>query len=441
MAFAILRVAKLKTMGNVAGHGDHVERIRETPNAAQELKILNSRITGTADPAADVQTRFEQVGIEPRRGAVVAIDVFISASPEHFKSNHPNDPNWKAFQKRAMDFLQQEYGADNVVHAIAHHDETSPHLHAIVTPIISKTIKVGRKIKTDRVENRLCARDWLGGDRTTLSKLQTRFADYVKDLGLNRGIEGSQADHTEVKQFYTVMKETVSQARVINTKLAPIDADYFVRAVSKPTIFDLTQPRRFAQDQVSMALKNLQQQIQQTNHNIKLAHSGQLAKLQKPAQNALKEKSATRQSQAERALNTLGYRIDQHGELINLIEERNNALRATITASLKDCTNTAELTQRLSEKGIKVGADKERKDGNYNHIYYHNGKNRVYGEELGDSYRMAAIYQALKENQKRQETEKICKEEERVKAELAKTQKAQEKKPEVKPTNVFKPKL
>lgn len=406
MAFAILRVAKLKTMGNVAGHGDHVERIRETLNADQNLKLLNSRIVGTADAATDVLERFGQVGIEPRKGAVVAIDVFISASPEHFKRNHPDDPNWKPFQEKAMDFLRQEYGADNIVHAIAHHDETSPHLHAIVTPIRIKTIKVGRKIKTEQTKTRLCARDWLGGDRTTLSKLQTRFADHVKDLGLSRGIEGSRAKHTEVKQFYTVMNETVSQAQAINTQLAPIDADYFVRTVGKPGILDIAQPRQFAQNQVSQALKNLQQHIQQTNYNSGLARSGQLVSLQKPAQNALKEKSRTRQSQAEQALRTLGYRLDQHGGLINLFEERKQALRATILHYVKQASTSAEFTSALKEKGITVTTVVESEDRFKRVVNYDDGQGLIPDTELGADFKVVNIQNQLKANAKKQEDDR-----------------------------------
>ena len=89
MAYAILRVAKLKTMGNVGGHGMHVERQRETLNADVAKQELNQRLAGTHDPMADVQVRFDEMKIEPRKGAVVAIDVFITASPEHFQRKPP----------------------------------------------------------------------------------------------------------------------------------------------------------------------------------------------------------------------------------------------------------------------------------------------------------------------------------------------------------------
>ncbi len=414
MAYAILRVAKLKTMGNVGGQSSHVERLRETLNADPARIELNQRLAGTDSPVHDVQERLAAAGIEPRKGAVVAIDVFITASPEHFKTNHPDDPNWQAFQAKAMQFLQREYGRDNVVHAIAHHDETSPHLHAIITPIKSKTVKVGRKVKSERTENRLCCRDWLGGDRTTLSKLQTRFADQVKELGLHRGIEGSQAKHTKVSQFYTVMQETTAQAQLVNTRLAPISPDYYVRAVPKPNLLDIAQPRKFAQRQVEWSLQQVASQIEQTNANAQAARSGQLVGLQTPVTDALNEKGQTRQSQAEAALLTLGYRLDQHGQLINVLEERKAALRATITASMRKCTTGEELQAELAKKGVKLGFHKELFDQEgiqrYPQAGYSDGKgDRIAGHELGPDYttngllrqlQQVADERALKERQK-----------------------------------------
>jgi hypothetical protein len=414
MAYAILRVAKLKTMGNVGGQSSHVERLRETLNADPARIELNQRLAGTDSPVHDVQERLAAAGIEPRKGAVVAIDVFITASPEHFNTNHPDDPNWRAFQAKAMQFLSREYGRDNVVHAIAHHDETSPHLHAIVVPIKSKTVKVGRKVKTERTENRLCCRDWLGGDRTTLSKLQTRFADQVKELGLHRGVAGSQANHTKVSQFYTVMQETTAQAQHVDTRLAPISPDYYVRAVPKPGLLDIAQPRKFAQAQVAWSLQQVASQIEQTNANAQAARSGQLVGLQTPVTDALNEKGQTRQSQAEAALLTLGYRLDQHGQLVNVLDERKAALRATISVSVKKCTTTEELLAELAKKGIRLGFHQDLYDQvggkRYPQAGYADGKgDRINGHELGPDYTTVALFEqmravsqerALKERQK-----------------------------------------
>lgn len=414
MPYAILRVAKMKTMGNVGGHGSHVERQRETLNADPEKLKLNQRLAGTDDPAADVRVRFDEAGVEPRKGAVVAIDVFISASPEHFQTNHPDDPNWKAFQAKAMTFLQKEYGAANIVHAIAHHDETSPHLHAIVTPIRSKSVKVGRAVKTERVENRLCAKDWLGGSRKTLSLLQTRFANTVKDLGLDRGIEGSQAKHTEVRQFYSVMKETSTQAQAIHLALAPIEADYYVKAVAKPRFEDRIFLHDYAKYEVNQALNSVSEQIQQTNQNTDKARRGQLVELQTPVTEALIQKGQTRQSQAEQALEGLGYRLNVHGKLENILEERQKALKTTLNRSLGKCTSIEELRADLASKDIKISFHKDEPETHqgksYNGVGFDDGQGRIWGREIGSDFttgRLVEQLAALKAQRERVEREKL----------------------------------
>jgi hypothetical protein len=155
-------------------------------------------------------------------------------------------------------------------------------------------------------------------------------------------------------------------------------------------------------------------QIEQTNANAQAARSGQLVGLQMPVTDALNEKGQTRQSQAEAALLTLGYRLDQHGQLINVLEERKAALRATITASMRKCTTGEELQAELAKKGVKLGFHKELFDQEgiqrYPQAGYTDGKgDRIAGHELGPDYttigllrqlQQVADERALKERQK-----------------------------------------
>lgn len=415
MAYAIIRIGKMKSASAIAGQGDHVERLRETPNAEAELLKLNQRLAGTADPWADVQTRFDECGITPQRNSVLAIDVFISASPEHFQSNHPSDPNWKAFQERALEFLREEYGRENIVHAVAHHDELSPHLHAIITPITTKTIKVGRKVKTERTENRLCARDWLGGDRTTLSKLQDRFANKVADLGLERGIKGSRATHTEVKKFYTIMNEVVEKKAEIDRLLAPISVDQAVSAVQKPTGLGLLTPHTYAQAQVRAALERVQTQINTTNKISQQLQQGLTVQLQTPAAFAIMTKANTIESQAVAALTKLGYRLDEHGGLVNLLEERKNALRAKISQSVKGSTNMDELKALLEKKGIRLTFNREvlesYKGKSLRSSIFHDDKGPISGADLGSEFQTASLHEQFALNLvQKQKSEKAAQE-------------------------------
>jgi len=204
MAFAIVRTAKLKSAGNIGGLNAHMTRTMDVPNADPDLARYNSRPIGSTDLNADVQGRLLEAGItKTRKGAVLAVEHLMTASPEHFGSHvklnqqgekqlwmHPD--RWQAFEKASIEWLQERYGKENLVNVTVHKDETSPHLHAVIVPIDSK--------------GKLNCRDFLGG-RDKLRDLQTSFAEKVKPQGLERGIEGSKAQHQAVKHFYGEVKQ------------------------------------------------------------------------------------------------------------------------------------------------------------------------------------------------------------------------------------------
>ncbi|MFW1912109.1 hypothetical protein ACG9HW_16500, partial [Acinetobacter ursingii] len=54
----------------------------------------------------------------------------------------------------------------------------------------------------DEEPGRWNAKKFIGGSRPTLSQMQTDFAVQVKDLGLERGIEGSKAKPTSIREYY-----------------------------------------------------------------------------------------------------------------------------------------------------------------------------------------------------------------------------------------------
>ena len=198
MAFAILRTAKLKTAGNIGGLNNHLTRAMDVPNADPELIGYNSRPIGTENLLQDIQNRLSELEIIPRKNAVLAIEHLMTASPEAFAYEKYIDSDgktglrgqvdtWKAFKKDCFNWLSDRYGTENIVNITVHLDESTPHLHAVVVPIDSR--------------KKLNCRAFLGG-REKMSEMQTSFAEKVKHLGLERGIEGSKAIHQDVKAFY-----------------------------------------------------------------------------------------------------------------------------------------------------------------------------------------------------------------------------------------------
>ena len=87
MPYAILRTAKLTTFGNIGGSASHNFRERETLNADPQLTPGN--VTSGAQSAKDViavtKARLETVKTV-RKNAVLAVEYFIGASPEWFKT-------------------------------------------------------------------------------------------------------------------------------------------------------------------------------------------------------------------------------------------------------------------------------------------------------------------------------------------------------------------
>ena len=231
MPYAILRIAKLGSHGAIGGAGEHIHRQRHTPNADPELARYNKRLVGSTDLMNDISARLEELNITPRKNAVLAVEHLITASPEFFNYKRTILPDGSVglqgktkllaeFEQRTLAWLQQQYGAKNVVSVVVHKDEKSPHIHAVIVPIITKEIAVTRKTKKtpDRIsrsETRtvLAARE-LFGERHQLRQMQTSFAQHMQELGLSRGLEGSKAEHTTVKDFYRLANAVTTDAGI-----------------------------------------------------------------------------------------------------------------------------------------------------------------------------------------------------------------------------------
>jgi hypothetical protein len=190
MAYAILRTAKLKSMGNIGGSLAHNYRTRDTPNAVPERLHLNTHDLSSAD---DVKAAIAARLPEKRRSdAVLCVEYFIGASPDYFDGS---DPKGERYFATAVEWLKELHGAENVVATTVHHDETSPHLVAYVVPLDQ--------------DGKLNAKSFLGG-KAKLTAMQTDFAKAVKRHGLERGIEGSKAKHQSIRDYYAKVNQAES---------------------------------------------------------------------------------------------------------------------------------------------------------------------------------------------------------------------------------------
>ncbi|KAA6331847.1 Plasmid recombination enzyme, partial [termite gut metagenome] len=140
---------------------------------------------------------------------VRAIGVMLSSSPDDMKriEEAGNLNDWCA---DSVDWLQKTFGAENLVSAVLHRDETTPHIHATVVPIVTGERRKAREEKPAdgkkkyRKKNpntaRLCADDVMARDK--LKGYQDSYAQRMQAYGLQRGIEGSKAKHITTQQYY-----------------------------------------------------------------------------------------------------------------------------------------------------------------------------------------------------------------------------------------------
>lgn len=188
MAYAIMRAKKLNSMGSVAAALQHCYRERETPNADASRTPDNEHRAASSTSEAMGRLR-ELLPAKRRKDAILAVEYVMTASPDWWKS--ASQEQQAAFFDQAHKWLADKYGADRIIAATVHRDETSPHLSAFVVPLTQ--------------DGRLSAKEFIGG-RDKMRADQTTFAASVADLGLQRGIEGSKARHTRIQAFYEALE-------------------------------------------------------------------------------------------------------------------------------------------------------------------------------------------------------------------------------------------
>lgn len=202
-AYAIMRCKKLAKMGNVAASLKHAYRERETPNADASRTPDNEHRAASSTDEAMGRIR-ELLPDKRRKDAVLAVEYVMTASPEWWKQ--ASQEQQAAFFDQAHKWLADKYGADRIVTASIHRDETSPHMTAFVVPLTQ--------------DGRLSAKEFIG-NKAQMTRDQTTFAASVADLGLTRGIEGSKARHQTIRAFYEALEHGPSHVTIEPSAVEP----------------------------------------------------------------------------------------------------------------------------------------------------------------------------------------------------------------------------
>jgi len=229
MGYAVLHLEK--TSGTDAGMSAHIERTISPKNADPLRTHLNKELVqfpeGVSNRTHAIQHRLESAGLTRKIGKnqVRAIRILLTGSPDDMKRIESTQQlhDWC---KDNLEWLKKTYGNNNIVSAVLHLDETTPHIHATVVPITtgkrrkakqeqSTTKKKYHKKSIDNV--RLCADDVMS--RVKLKEYQNSYSQAMTKYGLQRGIDGSEAKHISTSQYY---RELLSQTEGVQENIGSL---------------------------------------------------------------------------------------------------------------------------------------------------------------------------------------------------------------------------
>lgn len=264
MAYAILRFQKHKGGASKALSAHH-ERTKESyasnpdidrSRTAQNIHLVTPRWSYEQE----IKRRIQIAGCKVRKDSVKFVDTMVAVSPE-FAEKH--DSEMQEYFERAFDFLQKRIGQQNIISAVVHLDEKTPHMHLCFVPLTT--------------DGRLSAKEILGNKKTMIQWQDEFYACMAERWPeLQRG-----APAVETKRKHLPM-QWYKQVTAMDEKLEQME-----QALSDINVFNAGRKREAAMESLARFLPEVESfQAEITRMQQKL----QMSQLETKVQQAEKEK-------------------------------------------------------------------------------------------------------------------------------------------------------
>lgn len=205
ISYAVLHMDKYKkdAIRGIQSHNQRERKSSSNPDIDYERSALNYDLHN-AEPISfmdKTQNRIDDMLFTKavRKDAVYMCGIIISSDTEFF-DNLP-EAETRRFFKDSYDFMAKFIGQENIISAVVHMDEKTPHMHFMHVPITSDNKLNANKIYT----------------RASLKQLQNEFPAYLQARGFNieRGVEqgkGSSKKHLDTAEFKQ-QREAISKLK------------------------------------------------------------------------------------------------------------------------------------------------------------------------------------------------------------------------------------
>lgn len=206
MSYLVLHMDKFKKEA-IRGIQSHNRREREShsnPDIDYDRSSANYELHEPASTnyAEAIQRLIDalQLAKAVRKDAVRMCGLIVTSDSTFFQRLSPE--NTRRFFEESKAFLMDFVGAENVVSAMVHMDETTPHMHFFHVPVTQDGRLNANKIYT----------------RQSLRKLQSELPAYLQSRGfaIERGVEqtpGSAKKHLNTREFKQQKEELARLAQ------------------------------------------------------------------------------------------------------------------------------------------------------------------------------------------------------------------------------------
>lgn len=189
VGYAVVHMMKIKSgaVGGIQSHNNREHEPKTNPDVDMSRSEDNYDLIPCDNYKRSIKEKLSNL-VESsravRKDAVVVCNFIVTSDNETMEALGAD--HQREFFRDSVKWFSDRYGADRVLNATVHMDETTPHLHIGVMPITQDGRLSAKAIFT----------------KTEMKAIQTEFArDVGEKYGLERGVEGSERTHLSEARF------------------------------------------------------------------------------------------------------------------------------------------------------------------------------------------------------------------------------------------------
>lgn len=189
VGYAVVHMMKIKSgaVGGIQSHNNREHEPKTNPDVDMSRSEDNYDLIPCDNYKRSIKEKLSNL-VESsravRKDAVVVCNFIVTSDNETMDALGAD--HQREFFQDSVKWFSDRYGADRVLNATVHMDETTPHLHIGVMPITQDGRLSAKAIFT----------------KTEMKAIQTEFArDVGEKYGLERGVEGSERTHLSEARF------------------------------------------------------------------------------------------------------------------------------------------------------------------------------------------------------------------------------------------------